>query len=145
MDVSEITIKYGYTYAKITEMARKLNLYCKKGKKYDFTEEQTMQIIKMCEKSLRPPVKISTKDVARRLNRCLTTIQTAGKTIGIVYRKAHPHDYTEEEIKRIEAILSDLKVDRKKPEVEVTYRDKSWWIDPTPKCLQDDYEEEWDD
>ena len=113
MDVLEIVTKYGYTYAKITEMARKLNLYCKKGKKYDFTEEQASQIIKMCEKAVRPPVKISTKDVAKRLNRCLTTIQTAGKTIGIVYKKAHPHDYTEEEIKRIEAVLSELKVDRK--------------------------------
>jgi hypothetical protein len=61
MDVLEIVTKYGYTYAKITEMARKLNLYCEKGKKYNFTEEQASQIIKMCEKALRPPVKVSTK------------------------------------------------------------------------------------
>ena len=87
MDVREIVLKYGFTYAKITEMARKAELYCKKGGKYDFTEEQVKKIVKMCEMAMIPPVKVSTKDVAKRLNRCLTTIQEAGKRIGTVSYK----------------------------------------------------------
>lgn len=140
MDVREIVFKYGFTYAKVTEMARKAELYCKKGGKYDFTEEQVLQIVRMCELAMIPPVKISTKDVAKRLNRSLTTIQDAGKRIGIVYKKRHPHDYTEDEISRIEASLTELKVDRKAP--EITPLDPAWWIDPLPRCLQDDYEED---
>jgi len=140
MDVREIVFKYGFTYAKVTEMARKAELYCKKGGKYDFNDEQVKKIVRMCELAMIPPVNISTKDVAKRLNRCLTTIQEAGKRIGIVYKKRHPHDYTEDEIKRIEAILTELKVDRKAP--EITPRDPEWWIDPLPRSLQDDYEED---
>ena len=138
MDVREIVRRYGFTYAKITEMARKAELYCKKGGKYDFTDEQVKKIVKMCELAMIPPVNISTKDVAKRLNRCLTTIQEAGKRIGIVYKKRHPHDYTEDEISRIKARITEG--ERKSP--EMTPLDPDWWIDPLPRCLQDDYEED---
>ena len=140
MDVREIVFRYGFTYAKVTEMARKAELYCKKGGKYDFNDEQVKKIVKMCELARIPPVNTSTKDVAKRLSRSLTTIQDAGKRIGIVYKKRHPHDYTEEEISRIEAILTELKVDRKAP--EITPLDPAWWIDPLPRSLQDDYEDD---
>jgi len=138
MDVREIVFKYGFTYAKVTEMARKAELYCKKGGKYDFTEEQVLQIVKMCEKAAVKTAKVTTKDIAKMLNRSITAIQVAGNAIGITYVKAHPHDYTEDEISRIKARITEG--ERKAP--EITPLDPDWWIDPLPRCLQDDYEED---
>ena len=138
MDVREIVFRYGFTYAKITEMARKAELYCKKGGKYDFTEEQALQIVRMCEQAAVKTAKVTTKDIAKMLNRSITAIQVAGNAIGITYVKAHPHDYTEDEISRIKARITEG--ERKSP--EMTPLDPDWWIDPLPRCLQDDYEED---
>ena len=92
MDVREIVFKYGFTYAKVTEMARKAELYCKKGGKYDFTDEQVLQIVRMCEQAAVKTAKVTTKDIAKMLNRSITAIQVAGNAIVITYVKAHPHD-----------------------------------------------------
>ena len=138
MDVNEIVRRYGFTYAKITEMARKAELYCKKGGKYDFNDEQVLQIVRMCEQAAVKTAKVTTKDIAKMLNRSITAIQVAGNAIGITYVKAHPHDYTEDEISRIKARITEG--ERKAP--EMTPLDPDWWIDPLPRCLQDDYEDE---
>ncbi len=138
MDVNEIVRRYGFTYAKITEMARKAELYCKKGGKYDFNDEQVLQIVRMCEQAAVKTAKVTTKDIAKMLNRSITAIQVAGNAIGITYVKAHPHDYTEDEISRIKARITEG--ERKAP--EMTPLDPDWWIDPLPRCLQDDYEDD---
>ena len=51
MYVREIVFRNGFTYAKVTEIARKAELYCKKGGKYDFNDEQVLQIVRMCEQA----------------------------------------------------------------------------------------------
>ena len=119
-------------------MARKAELYCKKGGKYDFNDEQVLQIVRMCEQAAVKTAHVTTKDIAKMLNRSITAIQVAGNAIGITYVKAHPHDYTEDEIRRIKARITEG--ERKAP--EMTPIDPDWWIDPLPRCLQDDYEDD---
>ncbi len=88
---------------------------------------------------------LTTEEVAELLNRAISTVCKYAKATGIVYKKHTAHAYTMEEVEKIRRLLPALRpqdIKRKQKKVELV--DDGEWIDPTPRSLQDDYEdEEW--
>ena len=90
---------------------------------------------------------LTTEEVAELLNRAISTVCKYAKATGIVYKKHTAHAYTMEEVEKIRRLLPALRpqdIKRKQKKEERGEWDDGVWIDPTPRHLQDDYEdEEW--